>query len=144
MYVRIFTSIGRLPQLMKYYHKCQRDILLQKWRNQLEIEQDESAVQWIHNYYSILLSNWHTQHRWFNQAFPNESAVNAFIDIYIDVLSSLDPSLNECIDAALKQVSEKLSFLYDVKQTTKQFADNLINVVNQTSQGNNILLFQVW
>ncbi|KAJ8969530.1 hypothetical protein NQ314_001713 [Rhamnusium bicolor] len=134
-YVRIFTSIGRLPQLMKYYHKCQKDILLKKWRNQLEIEQDESAIQWIHNYYNILLSNWHTQYRWFNQVFANESAPYVLIDIYTDVLTSLDPSLNECIDAALKQVSEKLPFLYDVKQTTKQFCDSLVNVIEQTIQG---------
>ncbi|KAJ8961428.1 hypothetical protein NQ318_014675 [Aromia moschata] len=135
MFVKIFASIGRLPQLLKYYHKCQKDILLKKWRNQLEIEQDETAIQWIHNYYNVLLSNWHTQYRWFNQVFTSESAHNVLIDVYVDVLTSLDPSLNECIDAALKQVSEKLPFLYDVKQTTKQFGDNLVQVIEQTAQG---------
>ncbi|KAG5873515.1 hypothetical protein JTB14_026601 [Gonioctena quinquepunctata] len=113
MYVRIFTSIGRLPQLLKYYLKCQKDILLKKWRNQLEFEQDESTLQWIHNYYNELLSNWYTQYRWFNQVFTGESASHALIDIYSDVLSSLDPSLNECIDAALKQ------FLDIINQTTQ-------------------------
>ncbi|KAF2904970.1 hypothetical protein ILUMI_01213 [Ignelater luminosus] len=134
MYVRIFSSIGRLPQLIKYYHKCQKDVLLKKWRNQLEIEQDESVVQWIHNYYDILLSNWHTQCKWFNQVFPNQPTTDSLINIYVDVLSSVDPSLPECTDAALKQVSDKLGLLYEIKQITKQFAMNLINII-ETSSG---------
>lgn len=134
-YARIFTSIGRLQQLLKYYQKCQKDILLKKWRNQLEIEQDESTLQWIHNYFNILLSNWHTQYRWFNQVFASESAVNSLIDIYVDILKSLDPSLNECIDAALKQVTDKLGFLYDVKQSTRQFEESLVKIIEQGVQG---------
>lgn len=130
MFVRIFTSMGRLPQLKKYYHKCQKDILLKKWRDQLEIEQEESVVQWMHNYYNFLLSNWHTQCKWFNQVFINELAVDIFIDIYIDVLSSLDPSINECTDAGLKQVADKLALLHELKETVKQFANNLIKLID--------------
>lgn len=108
---------------------------MKKWRTQLELEQDESVVQWIHNYYGILLSNWHTQFKWFNQVFIGEAAVDSLINIYVDVLNSLDPSFNECIDAALKQVQDKLAFLYDVKQVSRQFAENLSNVIEQGSSG---------
>lgn len=135
--MKIFTSIGRLTQLIKYYQKCQKDILLKKWRNQLEIEQDESTLQWIHNYFNILLSNWYTQFKWFNQVFASESAVNTLVIIYIDVLNSLDPSLNECIDAALKQVPDKLGLLYDIKQSTKQFEESLVKII-EDSQGKGI------
>lgn len=131
MYVHIFTSIERLSQLLKYYHKCQKDILLKKWRNQLEIEQDESITQWLHNYYDILLSNWHTQTKWINQVFPNESSTGSLIDIYVDVLTSLDPTVKECVDAALKQVSDKLGLLFEVKQITKQFATNISNIIDK-------------
>lgn len=130
LYVRIFSSMGRIPQLLKYYHNCQKDNLLKKWRNQLEIEQDESVAQWIHNYYDILLSHWHAQYRWFNQVFPFNSSSDILIDIYVDVLTSLDPSISECMDAALKQTSEKLVFLYEVKQITKQFATNLVKIID--------------
>lgn len=106
---------------------------MKKWRNQLEIEQELSVIQWIHNYYDTLLSNWHAQYKWFNQVFPDHSAANLLIDVYVDVLTSLDPSINACVDAALKQINEKLPFLYELKQITKQFAANLINVIN--SQG---------
>ncbi|XP_974190.1 conserved oligomeric Golgi complex subunit 7 [Tribolium castaneum] len=135
MFVRIFKSMGRLPQLLKYYHKCQKDVLLKKWRNQLEIEQDESVIQWIHNFYGIMLSNWHTQQKWFNQVFTNQNSCESFVEIYTDVLTSLDPTLNECIDAALKQVEDKLNFLFEIKQITQQFADNLTDVINQSPGG---------
>lgn len=130
----------RLPQLLKYYQKCQKNVLLKKWRHQLEIEQDESTIQWIHNFYNHLLSNWHTQYRWFNQVFSGVSALQTLVDIYTDVLTSLDPSLNECIDAALKQVSDKLNFIGEVKQTTTQFRDSLLNIVDQTVQSKTFLL----
>lgn len=130
---------------MKYYHNCQKDVLLKKWRNQLEIEQDESVTQWIHNYYDILLSNWHTQYKWFNQVFPSHSAIDALAEIYIDVLKSLDPSINECVDAGLKQTSDKLPFLHEIKQIMQQFATNLLNVLNSQSKPNkekDLLLLQ--
>lgn len=135
MYVKIFTSIGRLPQLVKYYQKCQKELLLKKWKNQLEIEQDESTLQWIHNYFQILLSHWHTQYRWFNQVFSSEQALDVLIDIYIDVLETLDPTLNECIDAALKQLPDKLTYILEVKQSTKQFEESLIQIIEQSTQG---------
>lgn len=134
MFVRIFKSMGRLPQLLKYYRKCQKDVLLKKWRNQLEIEQDESVIQWIHTYYGVLLSNWHSQQKWFNQVFANQDSVESLVEIYTDVLSSLDPSLNECIDAALKQTEDKLGFLLEVKQTTQEFSNNLLAIVDQTGK----------
>ncbi|KAK4882796.1 hypothetical protein RN001_006115 [Aquatica leii] len=142
MYVRTFTSIERLPQLLKYYHKCQKDVLIRKWRNQLEIEQDEVVTQWLHNYYDILLSTWHAQSKWFNQVFSNQPTVDSLINIYVDVLTSLDPSVPECIDAALKQVSDKLGLLYEVKQITKQFAVNMLNILDQVSKDKVLPLLQ--
>lgn len=108
---------------------------MKKWRNQLEVEQDVSFTQLIHNFYDILLSNWHMQYKWFNQVFPHQAASDTLLEIYTDTIASLDPSLNECIDAALKQVSDKLSFLHEIKQTMKQFAKNLLNVIESSMQG---------
>lgn len=136
-FVRVFSSIGRQAELMKYYRNCQRDILLKKWRNQLELEQDESVVQWIHNYYDLLLSNWHNQTKWINQVFTGESSQDTLLNIYIDVLNSLDPSLNECVDAALKQTPDKLTLLQDLKEVTKQFSLKMLNLIEQGVQGKN-------
>lgn len=135
LYAKIFSSIDRSRELLKYYHKCQKDILLKKWRTQLEMEQDISFTQLVHNFYDILLSNWHMQYKWHNQIFSWQSATDTLLEIYIDTIASLDPSLNECIDAALKQISDKLTFLFEIKQTMTQFTKNLINLIESSSQG---------
>lgn len=135
-FAKTFGSIDRLPQLIKYYHKCQKGALLQKWRNQLEIEQDESVPQWIHNFYDILLSNWHAQVKWFHTIFSQQPVVVILTEIYTDLLTSLDPSFNECIDAALKQQTDKLGLLSEIKQITKQFAVNLSNLIENQGKIN--------
>lgn len=132
---KIFVSIDRLPQLLKYYHNCQKEVLLKKWRDQLEMEQDESVALLIHNYYDILLSNWHAQLKWFNQVFSKINGADILMEVYTDTLAALDPSLNDCIDAALKELPEKLDFLFEVKQLTKQFANNLLGFFDSSNQG---------
>ena len=61
VFVRIFRAIDRLPQLLKYYHKCQKGILMQKWRNLVETEQDEGVSELMLKFYDVLLSTWHEQ-----------------------------------------------------------------------------------
>ena len=55
-------------------------------------------------------------------------------EVYADVLISLDPSLNVCIDAALKQQSKPLLFLMELKTITKNFARNLQPAVTNQSK----------
>ncbi|KAK9878962.1 hypothetical protein WA026_003781 [Henosepilachna vigintioctopunctata] len=135
IYVDIFSSIERLPQLVKYYHKCQREMLMTKWRITFEREQDDCITQWMHNFYDLLISNWHTQNKWYNQVFANQSSLHSLIEIYISVLTSMDPSFDNCIDSALKQVSDKLNLLKEIKQITMQFCNSLSNLVKQTLHG---------
>jgi len=61
IYVRIFSDMDRLPQLVKYYHRCEEKLILQQWRNLVEIQQDESAPCLINAGYDMLLSSWHAQ-----------------------------------------------------------------------------------
>lgn len=135
MFAKIFTSVGRLSQLVKYYHKCQKDLLLKKWRNQLEIEQDDSITKWLHSYYDHLLSNWHTQFKWIQQVFPKEPVAETIINVYKDSLLDLDPTLNICIDAGLKQTPDKLSLLHELMITNKQFLRNIENIIDTSCQG---------
>ncbi|PNF30976.1 Conserved oligomeric Golgi complex subunit 7 [Cryptotermes secundus] len=135
VFVRIFTAIDRLPQLLKYYHKCQKGVLMQQWQNLVETEQDEGVAEWMHKFYDILLSNWHDQVKWCCQVFTSASVANTLIELYADTLKSLDPSFSACIDAALKQQSDQLTFLMDLRQITKHFAVNLQVAVDSASQG---------
>lgn len=74
--------------------------------------------------------------KWCHQVFPNTS-VDIIIEVYADLLRSLDPGIPECIEALLKQHSNatKLSLLLELKQITKHFAVNLQSAVEISSQG---------
>nr|CAD7198705.1 unnamed protein product [Timema douglasi] len=263
VFVRIFTSIDRLAQLLKYFHKCQKGGLIQQWRSILEADQDESVTDWLRKFYDALLSNWHEQTsssigvqsdrqpsdrhertnllkdqlldtqkrqgpsdrheldhlidklpykrtnpppplsldssfhpilfsqpsspsltistdrsstllpdfylllplalicttssphpvllpplshmtfcihpeqevKWCGQVFSSVSSVGTLLELYADVLASLDPSVNMCVDASLKQQADQLSFLMDLKQITKHFATNLHAAIEATTQG---------
>ncbi|KAK7872478.1 hypothetical protein R5R35_014269 [Gryllus longicercus] len=137
VFIRVFTSIDRLAQLLKYYHKCQKGALLQQWSHLVE-EQDEGVQEWLHKFYDKLLSHWHEQVKWCGQVFSNPSSMHTLVALYADVLSSLEPSPNVCIDAALKQQSDQLRFLMELKQLTKHFAGNLQVAVESAVQGKGV------
>ncbi|XP_017762611.1 PREDICTED: conserved oligomeric Golgi complex subunit 7 [Eufriesea mexicana] len=136
VYVDIFNKMERLPQLLKYYHNCLKVSLAQEWRRTIELGQDETVSYWLHTYYDKLLSNWNEQVKWCHQVFPNTS-VDIIIEVYADLLRSLDPGIPECIEALLKQHSNatKLSLLLELKQITRHFAVNLQSAVEISSQG---------
>ncbi|XP_054278876.1 conserved oligomeric Golgi complex subunit 7 [Macrosteles quadrilineatus] len=128
-FLEIFSAMERLPQLLKYYHKCQKGILCQQWHCLVE-EQDLSVTEWMSSLYENLMCHWQQQVKWYQQVF---GSVGSMGEIYADVLLSLDPSLNVCIDAALKQHNQPLVLLIELKQLTDSFAHNLQSAI--TSQG---------
>lgn len=153
----------RLPQLLKYYHNCLKVSLGQEWRRTIELAQDENVAYWLHTYYDKLLSSWHEQVyiqnlfvieilllllckcflnlfvlkvKWCHQVFPNTS-INILIEVYADLLKSLDPGIPECIEAVLKQHSNavQLSILLELKQMTRHFAVNLNGAIETSFHG---------
>ncbi|KAF3427948.1 hypothetical protein E2986_06079, partial [Frieseomelitta varia] len=136
IYVDIFNKMERLPQLLKYYHNCLKVSLGQEWRRTIELAQDENVSYWLHTYYDKLLSNWNDQVKWSQQVFSNDS-VDVIIEVYADLLRSLDPGIPECIEALLKQhsIAIQLSLLLELKQITKHFALNLQGAIETSSHG---------
>ncbi|CAK9812034.1 Conserved oligomeric Golgi complex subunit 7 [Anthophora plagiata] len=143
VYVDIFNKMERLPQLLKYYHNCLKVSLGQEWRRTIELAQDENISYWLHTYYDKLLSNWNDQVKWCHQVFPNTS-VDIIVEVYADLLRSLDPGIPECIEAILKQHSNamQLSLLLELKQITRHFAVNLqgaIETLHEKLQNSKLL-----
>lgn len=68
--------------------------------------------------------------------FPNTST-NILIEVYADLLRSLDPGILECIEAVLKQHSNavQLSVLLELKQMTRHFAVNLSGAIETSLRG---------
>ncbi|XP_031770996.1 conserved oligomeric Golgi complex subunit 7 isoform X3 [Apis florea] len=136
VYVDIFNKIERLPQLLKYYHNCLKVSLGQEWRRTIELAQDENVSYWLHTYYDKLLSSWNDQVKWCHLVFQNTS-IDVIIDVYADLLKSLDPGIPECIESFLKQHTNamQLSLLLELKQITKHFAINLQGAIETSSHG---------
>lgn len=74
--------------------------------------------------------------KWCHQVFPNTS-IDILIEVYSDLLRSLDPGIPECIEAVLKQHSNavQLSILLELKQMTKHFAVNLNGAIETSFRG---------
>lgn len=60
-YVKIFNKIERLPQLLKYYIKCQKGSLCQYWKSIIDSDQDLNLVEQLRSFYDMLLINWQKQ-----------------------------------------------------------------------------------
>lgn len=74
--------------------------------------------------------------KWCHQVFPNAS-VDIHIEVYADLLRSLDPGIPECIEAVLKQHSNavQLTILLELKQMTRHFATNLSGAIETSLRG---------
>lgn len=135
IYAKIFRDMERLPELKKYYHKCQKGQLVQKWREIVESDSDYTLLNWMAIYCDTLLSNWHIQMKWFSVVFPDLPAVTLLCDILCDTLSSLDPSVSFCLVSAIKQQPNPLAFLIDLKQIIERFAKSLASTIRAHNPG---------
>ncbi|XKL64088.1 hypothetical protein PGB90_004174 [Kerria lacca] len=135
-YVKIFNKIERLPQLLKYYIKCQKGSLCQYWKSIIDSDQDLNLVEQLRSFYDMLLINWQKQIKWCDEVFQSINMVDMVIELYADVLIDLDPSLACCIDTSLKQCSQPLMLLLELHYISSQFQQNLesLHVFNNERQ----------
>ncbi|XP_041376538.1 conserved oligomeric Golgi complex subunit 7-like [Gigantopelta aegis] len=134
MYMRIFETIDRLPQLYKYYHKCHKGQLLQAWRDILEMKQDNNPVECIVDFYDHLSSTWHTQIKWCMHVF--DDSVPIVCDLLSESLTSLDPSFSSCFTRLLQQRESTLDALIELKQISERFARSMENAVELQMEDN--------
>lgn len=59
--MKIFSEIERLPQLLKYYEKCQKGSLCQYWKSLIDSDQDLNMAEQLRSLYDMLLVNWQKQ-----------------------------------------------------------------------------------
>lgn len=125
MYMKIFKDIKRLNTLQKHYHTFQKEQLLKQWKQTVESDPDETVMDWLNNFNDLLLSTWHSQMACVQQLLPDIPAVQVLSELFVDVLTNLDPSLTFCIDAGMKLQSNQLQCLIELKQITDRLAKSL-------------------
>uniref|UniRef100_A0A2D4KHH3 Conserved oligomeric Golgi complex subunit 7 n=1 Tax=Micrurus paraensis TaxID=1970185 RepID=A0A2D4KHH3_9SAUR len=123
LFVKVFTEIDRMPQLLAYYYKCHKGQLMAAWQDlcQSDLLLDRQLAE----LYEVLLGTWHSQLQWATQVFQNPHQVVTVL--LLQVLGALAPSLPTCLAAAMERCSpeSKLSQLLGLYGTTVYFAHGL-------------------
>ncbi|XP_070617012.1 conserved oligomeric Golgi complex subunit 7 [Erythrolamprus reginae] len=123
LFVKVFTEIDRMPQLLAYYYKCHKVQLMAAWQDlcQSDLLLDRQLAE----LYEVLLGTWHSQLQWATQVFQNPHQVVTVL--LLQVLGALAPSLPTCLAAAMDRCSpeNRLSQLLGLYGTTVYFAHGL-------------------
>ncbi|XP_023647445.2 conserved oligomeric Golgi complex subunit 7 [Paramormyrops kingsleyae] len=123
LFVKVFTEIDRMPQLLAYYYKCHKVQLVSVWQDLCQSEL--SLNKQLSEFYDTLLSAWHTQLQWSAQVFKNPYEVVTVL--LVQTLGAMVPSIPVCLSTAMDQTphEDKLETLLELYQTAATFGRNL-------------------
>ncbi|XP_059981142.1 conserved oligomeric Golgi complex subunit 7 isoform X1 [Lagenorhynchus albirostris] len=123
VFVKVFTEIDRMPQLLAYYYKCHKVQLLAAWQElcQTDLPLDRQLT----GLYDALLGALHTQIQWAMQVFRNPYEVVTVL--LIQTLGALVPSLPICLSSSVERAGPELELvkLLDFYDATAHFAKGL-------------------
>lgn len=123
LFVKVFTEIDRMPQLLAYYYKCHKGQLVSMWQ---DLSQSELSLnQQLSEFYDTLISTWHSQLQWSSQVFKNPYEVVTVL--LIQTLGAMVPSIPVCLSTALERTAQeqRLDTLLELHQTTSTFGHSL-------------------
>eukprot|EP00064_Thunnus_orientalis_P018643 superscaffoldBa00004358_g18746 len=123
LFVKVFTEIDRMPQLLAYYYKCHKGQLVSMWQ---DLSQSELSLnQQLSEFYDTLLSTWHAQLQWSSQVFKNPYEVVTVL--LIQTLGAMVPSIPVCLSTAMDRAAQeqRLDTLLELNNTTSTFGHSL-------------------
>lgn len=123
LFVKVFTEIDRMPQLLAYYYKCHKGQLVSMWQ---DLSQSELSLnQQLSEFYDTLLSTWHSQLQWSSQVFKNPYEVVTVL--LIQTLGAMVPSIPVCLGTAMERAAQeqRLDTLLELHHTTSTFGHSL-------------------
>uniref|UniRef100_A0A8D1WZ81 Conserved oligomeric Golgi complex subunit 7 n=1 Tax=Sus scrofa TaxID=9823 RepID=A0A8D1WZ81_PIG len=123
VFVKVFTEIDRMPQLLAYYYKCHKVQLLAAWQELCQT--DLPLERQLTGLYDALLGAWHTQIQWASQVFRNPHEVVTVL--LIQTLGALVPSLPICLSSGVERAGPELELvkLLEFYGATAHFAKGL-------------------
>uniref|UniRef100_A0A8C8D6D1 Conserved oligomeric Golgi complex subunit 7 n=1 Tax=Oncorhynchus tshawytscha TaxID=74940 RepID=A0A8C8D6D1_ONCTS len=119
LFVKVFTEIDRMPQLLAYYYKCHKGQLVSVWQ---DLSQSELSLnQQLAEFYDTLLSTWHSQLQWSSQVFKNPYEVVTVL--LIQTLGAMVPSIPVCLSTAMERApqEQRLDTLLELHHTAVFF-----------------------
>ncbi|XP_053721728.1 conserved oligomeric Golgi complex subunit 7 [Synchiropus splendidus] len=137
LFVKVFTEIDRMPQLLAYYYKCHKGQLVGMWQ---DLSQSELSLnQQLAEFYDTLLSTWHSQLQWSSQVFRNPYEVVTVL--LIQTLGAMVPSIPVCLSTAMERApqEQRLDTLLEIYQTALTFGRSLDAALTPHLGENNLL-----
>ncbi|KAL1461335.1 hypothetical protein WDU94_013241 [Cyamophila willieti] len=121
-FVRIFSSMERLPQLLSYYDKCQKGVYCQEVKRLIENGEDLSGETVLKQIYEFLLAECQTQMKWCTQLLPDSIGLETLLtNLYKDVLESLNSDIGNIISTALREQVEPIPVLLEMQKLVFKF-----------------------
>ncbi|XP_037134390.1 conserved oligomeric Golgi complex subunit 7 [Syngnathus acus] len=137
LFVKVFSEIDRMPQLLAYYYKCHKGQIVNMWQ---DLSQSELGLnQQLSEFYDTLLSTRHAQLQWCSQVFKNPHEVVTVL--LIQTLGAMVPSIPMCLSTAMDRAAqdERLDTLLELNHTTLTFCRNLEAAMTPHLGENNLL-----
>ncbi|XP_049615063.1 conserved oligomeric Golgi complex subunit 7 [Syngnathus scovelli] len=137
LFVKVFSEIDRMPQLLAYYYKCHKGQIVNMWQ---DLSQSELSLnQQLSEFYDTLLSTRHAQLQWCSQVFKNPHEVVTVL--LIQTLGAMVPSIPMCLSTAMDRAAqdERLDTLLELNHTTLTFGRNLEAAMTPHLGENNLL-----
>uniref|UniRef100_A0A673YET3 Conserved oligomeric Golgi complex subunit 7 n=1 Tax=Salmo trutta TaxID=8032 RepID=A0A673YET3_SALTR len=137
LFVKVFTEIDRMPQLLAYYYKCHKGQLVSVWQ---DLSQSELSLnQQLAEFYDTLLSTWHSQLQWSSQVFKNPYEVVTVL--LIQTLGAMVPSIPVCLSTAVERApqEQRLDTLLELHHTAATFGRSLAQAMLPHLGENNLL-----
>uniref|UniRef100_A0A4W5JXX6 Conserved oligomeric Golgi complex subunit 7 n=1 Tax=Hucho hucho TaxID=62062 RepID=A0A4W5JXX6_9TELE len=137
LFVKVFTEIDRMPQLLAYYYKCHKGQLVSVWQ---DLSQSELSLnQQLAEFYDTLLSTWHSQLQWSSQVFKNPYEVVTVL--LIQTLGAMVPSIPVCLSTAMERTpqEQRLDTLLELHHTAATFGRSLAQAMLPHLGENNLL-----
>ena len=72
---------------------------------------------------------------WFQDVFPMANATENMIEILLDIFLNLDPGLEFCLHAGIKQQNDQLEYLVNVKDAFNDVLAHLDSVLFSSNCG---------
>lgn len=112
--------MDRLDQLLHYYTKCRRGVILHQWKELCELD-DLNAVEVISRFHELLLGDLQEQTKWYQGVFNKHSTNSSrvILPIYSQAMSALDPSPLNSVESLIKKpaAAEGLFMLQQIKSS---------------------------
>ncbi|BES98168.1 oligomeric golgi complex [Nesidiocoris tenuis] len=121
-FVQMFAGMKRTAQLMKYFARCEKANIVQEWARLVELDQDHSVLEWLSAFYHRIISDWQSNLKWCQQVFGH---VDMLPSLYVDVLVTIQKEVIPCVNVALKQQTDPLSFLISLREVSDRFASSI-------------------